>query len=101
MEVQAMNFPAHPDIKSALVDLLRQQGGSNFEMGLTDAYEDLADHFNLSTEERHASYEEVTGEGSNTENYWQNAIRTAKARLIDEGVLERSPGRGICKLTAR
>jgi hypothetical protein len=94
-----MQFPAHPDIKSAFIDLLLTEGGANFELHLKDIYPRLANNFNLTASELAATYAEVVGEGSNTENYWQNAVRTAKARLIDEGKLHPRLGNGLCRLT--
>lgn len=92
-----MQFPINPEIEQAIIDLLYAQGGPDYQMYLEDIYEPLADYFNLTHKQRVATSIEVTGRGENR-SYWENRVRTAKARLIDKGVLYPKLGDGLCKL---
>lgn len=93
-----MNFPSHPEIKEAFIILLLNSGGPNHRKELNSVYDELANHFHLTDEQRNATYGEVQSYSNSDENYWKNAVRTAKARLIDDGILHPNPGHGICEL---
>lgn len=90
------NFPSNPEIQKAMIELLDAQE-PRYQMNLNNMYKPLGDCFNLTDEEREVTSIEVIGRGENR-SYWENRVRTAKARLIDDGILYEKPGRGICKL---
>lgn len=89
-------YPSNPEIEQAFIDLIFTSGDEH-EMYLSDIYEPLADHFNLTMQQRTATSIEVTRRGEDR-SYWQNLVRTAKARLIDKGVLHAKMRNGLCKL---
>ena len=91
-----MIYPSHAELKEAFIEILNDC--ENNQIKLSVLYKRLADYFHLTNSQRVAQYCEVKPDSNNTENYWKNHVRTAKARLVDEGVLIKHPGRGICKL---
>ena len=93
----AHGYPSNPKIEQAIIDLLFLEGGENHEMRLSEIYPLLADNFNLTEAQRTSTSVEVTGRGENR-SYWENLVRTAKARLTERGVLAPKLGNGICRL---
>lgn len=94
-----MTFPpSHPAIKEAFICLLLEKGGHDHQMTLVRVYDELANYFQLTAKQRKATYSQVQTNSNSNENYWKNAVRTAKARLIDDGILHPNPGHSICKL---
>lgn len=90
----AHGYPIISEIKQAFRELLTSRGS---DMYLSDIYEKLADHFELSSEQRRATSVEITTRGEDRP-YWENLVRTAKARLTEDGILVSGLGGGLCRL---
>jgi predicted HNH restriction endonuclease len=54
-------------------------------------------YFKLTPRQKVATSIEITGQGEDR-SYWENLVRTAKARLTEKGILASKLGNGLCKL---
>jgi|CXWL01.1.fsa_nt_gi predicted restriction endonuclease len=93
----AHGYPTNPKIEQAFIDLIFKEGGTEYQIYLSDVYDPLANYFKLTSQQKVATCIEVTGQGEDR-SYWENLVRTAKARLIEKGVLISKLKSGLCKL---
>jgi restriction endonuclease Mrr len=96
-------FPKYRDIELPLVAELRIRGGKSHPQDRDakgrNIYEALADHFQLSQEER----EECIYENGKARSKWHNMVRYAVRKLRDGDVLDNlaKGERGIWKISER
>jgi hypothetical protein len=90
--VEPLRLPTQTEVKIALHDLLIMQHPSSVEPA--NAYEELADQFDLSKALRELSMQR------GGENHWQNRVRQSRRDLVDEGVIDPSD-RGVWQLAQR
>ena len=85
---RSLNLPPQSEVQD---ELLRQLNARSRPVAPRDLYEPIADHFNLSTLQRHA--------GPPNDPYWHYRVRQARRRLGDEGLIDKSR-RDFWSLTA-
>src|SRR5216683_6506434 len=91
-------FPKQGKIADALLILLYEQGGKGHALRAADAYEPLADFFNLNNRARSITRAEYLHDGRNTP-YWHIRVHAARERLVKRGDLHRHAGYAFWKLT--
>jgi restriction endonuclease Mrr len=91
-------FPAYQDIELPLLRELIRRGGSSepsdFDSNGQSVYMALADHFELSQDERN---EDIV-EGGKPRSKWENMVRWAIRKLKEQGLVE-SPRHGLWAAT--
>lgn len=94
-------FPMYQEIEKPLVEELRRRGG---KARLQDkgpkgrnVYDALADHFNLTKEERDA----CIYENGKPRSKWHNMVRYAVRSLRDAGVLKKHDQHGIWEVAGK
>jgi hypothetical protein len=88
--IRAADLPSFPRgalIRDALLLLLNNEGGKDCELWADDTYEPLAARLELAHSANHSE--------------WQNRVRAARARLVDEKCLHRNVAHGLWKLTRK
>ncbi|SEF40628.1 winged helix-turn-helix domain-containing protein [Billgrantia desiderata] len=94
-----MTYPAYEEVELPLLKLLFERGGDSRQMRAKDTYEPLADHFELSTNERVQTRDELFGDGRD-EPVWNNRVQWARRKLNEYGYLADSQ-RGYWKLSEK
>ena len=95
----AAAYPCYADIETPLLRYIYEHGGPRHEVHASEAYGPLADHFNLTQEERSRTIYQERGYGADRP-VWDNMVRYAKRRLKDNGYLAPSP-HGIWRLSGK
>ena len=93
-----MPFPSRVQLCDALLVYIRKNGGPNYAVIAADAYEPLAAHFQLTSEERNASRNELYKDGR-PEPAWHGEVQYARRNLLKRGLLSSDAGRGLWMLT--
>jgi MoxR-like ATPase len=81
-QIEALRLPTQSQVEAALHDLIISKAPEAIEPA--DAYEILADHFELPDRLRSMLLEKTQ------ESAWQNRVRQARRNLVEDGVLDRS-----------
>jgi hypothetical protein len=90
--VEPLQLPGESEIKAALHDLLLLRHPE--PVVPSGAYQSLADYFSLSQAQRTLPME------NSSEIHWENRVRYARRKLVDEGVIDKSE-RGVWRLLLR
>lgn len=91
-QIELLRLPAESEVRSALHDLLLARAPSPVEPA--EAYQILADRFELPERLRSMSMP------NSSENHWQNRVRYARLKLVDEGLIDSST-HGVWRLLPR
>ena len=92
-------YPPHYEIEDALLSYIFEHGGASFEVRAQSTYEPLADHFELTREERTRTRDEELGDGRD-EPVWNNRVQWARNELRKQGELAPSR-RGYWRLSEK
>ena len=91
-----MSYPTSDQIRDALHSLIYFRGRSDFRIESSDAYQPLADHFQLTEQERKQPRE---SEKNISRPQWNNMIQWARNDLNKAGYLSSNSPRGIWQLS--
>jgi len=94
-----MPFPNRPEVREALLAYIYLNGGIECEVKAKDAYNALADYFELSETDKTISRNEKYGD-SRREAAWNNHLQYVRRDLVDVGYIEKKASRGRWKLSA-
>lgn len=91
-----MPYPTYREIADALLVFLYLNGGHQFQVEPVTTYEPLADHFQLSEQER----KEPRPHNPN-DLKWYNMVQWAKNDLVKNELVDRNAPRKTWKLTGK
>lgn len=74
-----MPIPDRESIKSALVDYIRDNGGSSASLKSSEVYDGLAERFSLTADDRALE--------RGAETFWENEVRWARQTLVEDGYI--------------
>ncbi len=90
-----MSYPTQSKIEEALISLIYFRGGSDCRIKSSDAYQPLADYFQLTEQERIQPRE-----SENHRPAWNNMVQFARRGLKDSGYLFSNSPRSIWQLSS-
>jgi Mrr N-terminal domain/HNH endonuclease len=91
-----MGLPKYKAIDEPLLCLIYLKGGTQYQIRSDDTYQPLADHFNLTPEERNIGRRFPD---NRFEYKWHNLVQYARMRLSKAGCLDNKTPRGLWRLT--
>jgi hypothetical protein len=91
-----INFPSYDRIAKALLCLIHFKGN---ELNSSDAYEPLADHFNLSEYAKSISRGDHFRNGPHPQSAWHCLVQWGIRSLRKDGFVELTAPRGVWRLT--